>query len=603
MPGNLWRLRRYLRPYRWQLVWLLIAAFAATGASIAVPLVVQRAVDGPIADRDPDGLLRLGGLALLLGLAEAALIFIRRWAQSSSAVGMEATIRDEIYAHLQRLHIGFHDRWQSGQLLSRATSDLSVLRRFLSFGLLFLVVNVTTYLAVVTLLITLHPGLGLLVAAGAVPLFLSSRRFTRAYLRAARRLQDEQGDLATLIEESAQGIRTVKAFGRRPEMVRRFAAGSRTLHDTATGKGRLLARTSAQFDLIPNLTLAAVLVAGAAAVAHGSLTIGGLVAFVSLQLMLVWPIESLAWIIANAQEAMTAADRIYEVLDTPPAIVDRPGAVALTWAGPEASTRGGALHFAGVWFGYPQGPPVLRGIDLAVRPGETLAVVGVTGCGKTSLLSLVPRLHDVTAGQVTLDGRDVRDVRLDSLRRRVGIAFEEPTLFSMSVRENLTLGRADAGEDEVRAALAVAQADFVYDLPWGLDTRIGEQGLSLSGGQRQRLALARAVLGRPGVLVLDDPLSALDVHTEALVERALARVLRDTTALLVVHRPSTVALADRVALLADGRIAAVGTHAELLRDVPAYRSVLSAEETGPVGTTTGRAATVTDTGDLGLVRS
>ncbi|MFY1689947.1 ABC transporter ATP-binding protein [Plantactinospora sp. WMMB782] len=603
MPGNLWRLRRYLRPYRWQLVWLLLAAFAATGASIAVPLVVQRAVDGPIAHHDPAGLLRLGGLALLLGLAEAALIFIRRWAQSSSAVGMEATIRDEIYAHLQRLHIGFHDRWQSGQLLSRATSDLSVLRRFLSFGLLFLVVNITTYLAVVTLLITLHPGLGLLVAAGAVPLFLASRRFTRAYLRAARRLQDEQGDLATLIEESAQGIRTVKAFGRRPEMVRRFAAGSRTLHDTATGKGRLLARTSAQFDLIPNLTLAAVLVAGAAAVADGSLTIGGLVAFVSLQLMLVWPIESLAWIIANAQEAMTAADRIYEVLDTPPAIVDRPGAVALTWAGPVASTRGGALRFAGVWFGYPQGPPVLRGVDLTVRPGETLAVVGATGCGKTTLLSLVPRLHDVTAGQVTLDGRDVRDIRLDSLRRRVGIAFEEPTLFSMSVRENLTLGRADAGDDEVRAALAVAQADFVYDLPWGLDTRIGEQGLSLSGGQRQRLALARAVLGRPGVLVLDDPLSALDVHTEALVERALARVLRDTTALLVVHRPSTVALADRVALLADGRIAAVGTHAELLRDVPAYRSVLSAEETGPVETTTDRSGTVVDTGELGLVRS
>ncbi|GIG85792.1 ABC transporter ATP-binding protein [Plantactinospora endophytica] len=585
LPRNLWRLRHYLRPYRAQLVWLMLAAFAATGAGIAVPLVVQRAVDGPIAHRDSGGLLRLGGLALVLGLAEAGLIFIRRWAQSSSAVGMEATIRDDIYAHLQRLHIGFHDRWQSGQLLSRVTSDLSVIRRFLSFGLLFLVVNVTTYVAVVTLLITLHPGLGLLVAAGAVPLFLASRRFTRAYLLAARRLQDEQGDLATLIEESAQGIRTVKAFGRRPEMTSRFAAGSRTLHDTATGKGRLLARTSAQFDLIPNLTLAAVLVAGAVAVAHGSLTIGGLVAFVSLQLMLIWPIESLAWIIATAQEAMTAADRIYEVLDTRPTVVDRPGAVALPRV--EGAGRGGELRFDGVWFGYPQGPPVLRGVDLTVQPGETLAVVGTTGCGKTTLLSLVPRLYDVTAGRITLDGQDIQDVRLDSLRSRVGVAFEEPTLFSMSVRENLTLGRADAGEEEVRAALAVAQADFVYDLPWGLDTRIGEQGLSLSGGQRQRLALARAILGRPGVLVLDDPLSALDVHTEALVERALARVLRDTTALVVVHRPSTVALADRVALLADGRIVAVGTHAELLREVPAYRSVLSAE----------------DTDDLGLVRS
>ncbi|MBE1487051.1 ABC transporter ATP-binding protein [Plantactinospora soyae] len=586
LPRNLWRLRRYLRPYAGQLVWLLLAAFAATGASIAVPLVIRHAVDGPIAHREPTALLRLGGLALLLGLAEAALIFIRRWVQSSSAVGMESTIRDDLYAHLQRLHIGFHDRWQSGQLLSRITSDLSVIRRFLSFGLLFLVVNTTTFLSVVTLLIALHWGLGLLVAAGAVPLFLATRRFTRAYLTAARRLQDEQGDLATLIEESAQGLRTIKAFGRRPEMTRRFGVGAHQLHDTATGKGRLLARTSAQFDLIPNLTLGAVLVAGAVAVAHGSLTIGELVAFVTLQLMLIWPIESLAWIIATAQEAMTAADRIYEVLDTRPTVVDRPAAVALSSAA--GTGRGDALRFDEVWFGYPQGAPVLRGVELTVQPGETLAIVGATGCGKTTLLSLVPRLYDVTAGRITLDGRDIRDIQLDSLRRRVGVAFEEATLFSMSVWENLTLGRPDADEDEVRAALAVAQADFVYDLPWGLTTRIGEQGLSLSGGQRQRLALARAVLGRPGVLVLDDPLSALDVHTEALVEQALARILRDTTALLVVHRPSTIALADRVALLADGRITAVGTHSELLHTVPAYRSVLSAAG---------------DTDDLGLVRS
>ncbi|MGI5214221.1 ABC transporter ATP-binding protein [Plantactinospora sp. CA-290183] len=573
LPRNLWRLRRYVRPYTWHLVWLLLAAFAATGAGIAVPLVVRQVVDGPIAHRDPDGLLRLGALALVLGIAEALLIFVRRWAQSSSAVGMEAAIRDELYAHLQRLHIGFHDRWQSGQLLSRVTSDLSVIRRFLSFGLIFLVVNITTYVTVVALLIALHWPLGLLVAASAVPLFVVSRRFTRAYLRAARRLQDEQGDLATLIEESAQGLRTIKAFGRRPEMRHRFAGGTRQLHDTAIGKARLLARTSAQFDLVPNLTLGVVLVAGTVAVAHGGLTIGELVAFVTLQLMLIWPIESLGWIIANGQEAISASDRIHEVLDTRPAVVDRPDAVSL----PLPGGTGTAVVLQDVWFGYPGGAPVLRGVDLSVRPGETLAVVGATGSGKTTLLSLVPRLHDVTAGRVTLDGRDVRDIRLDSLRRTVGVAFEDPTLFSMSVWENLTLGRPDADEAEVLAALGVAQADFVHDLPWGLATRIGEQGLSLSGGQRQRLALARAVLGRPGVLVLDDPLSALDVHTEALVEEALARVLRDTTALLVVHRPSTIALADRVALLADGRIAAVGTHSELLAGVPAYRSMLAAD--------------------------
>ncbi|MDQ7910483.1 ABC transporter ATP-binding protein [Phytohabitans sp. ZYX-F-186] len=564
------------------MVWLVLAAFAATGASIAVPLVVQRVVDGPIVDGDATGLWWLGGLAAVFGLIEAGLIFIRRWTQAASALGMETTIRNDVYAHLQRLQIGFHDQWQSGQLLSRVTADLSVIRRFLSFGLVFLIVNTATYVTVVALLIHLRWPLGLLVAASAIPLFIMSRRFSRAYIAASRRMQDELGDVATLVEESAQGLRTIKAFGRRPFMAKRFGREARQLHDTAIGKGRLLALSSARFDLVPNLTLAVVLVAGAATVAAGGMTLGQLVAFVSLQLMLIWPIESLGWIIANAQEAMTAADRIYEVLDTPPSIVDRPGAVAV------AEARG-RVRFEAVSFTYPgTETPVLRRIDLDVCPGETLAIVGATGCGKTSLVSLMPRLYDVTGGRITLDGQDIRDIQLGSLRRLVGVAFEDPTLFSMSVRENLALGRRETTDDEIHEALGVAQAEFVYDLPWGLDTRIGEQGLSLSGGQRQRLALARAVIGRPRVLVLDDPLSALDVHTEALVEEALARVLHGTTALLVVHRPSTVALADRVALLAGGEVAAVGTHSELLETVPAYRAALSAEadadaEPGPGG--------------------
>ncbi|HEY3008176.1 MAG TPA: ABC transporter ATP-binding protein [Micromonosporaceae bacterium] len=554
---------------------LFIAAAAATGAGIVVPLVIRRVVDGPIARRDPDGLLMLGALALLLGIVEAVLIFIRRWVQSSTALGIETRIRADLYAHLQRLSIAFHDRWQSGQLLSRATSDLGVIRRFLSFGLIFFVVNVATYGTVVALLLHMDWSLGIVVGASAVPLFYLSRRFTRAYIRASRRLQDQQGDLTTLIEESAQGVRTIKSFGRRRHMSERFGARARLVHDTAVGKARLLAWTWAQFDLVPNLTLAVVLVAGSVAVAHGDMTIGALVAFVSLQLMLVWPIDALGWIIATGQEAMTAADRIFEVFDTPPSIVDRSGAV-------QVRDLSGHVRFEGVQFGYPgSDAPVLRGIDLEIHPGETLALVGATGSGKTTLTSLVPRLYDVTAGRVTLDGRDVRDIRLASLRGLVGMAFEEPTLFSMSVRENLTLGRIDATDAEIRSALAVAQADFAYELPWGLDTRVGEQGLSLSGGQRQRLALARAVLARPRVLVLDDPLSALDVHTEALVEAALARVLRGTTALLVVHRPSTVSLADRVALLADGRIVATGTHSELLDTVPAYRAVLSAAAEEP----------------------
>ncbi|KXK63268.1 ABC transporter [Micromonospora rosaria] len=571
--ANLWRLRGYLRPYAAEFGWLLVAALAGTGASLAVPLVVQRVVDGPVARREPGGLLSLGALVLVLGLVEALLIFVRRWMQSASSVGMEAALRADLYAHLLRLPTSFHDRWHSGQLLSRATSDLSVLRRFLSFGLFFLILNLVTYVAVVVLLIRLHPPLGLLVAASAVPLFLISRRFARHYHAASRRMQDQQGEVATLVEETALGLRTTKAYGRGPELAARFAGNARALHDIGVGKARLLARTSALFDLVPNGTLAVVLVTGVVLVSRGGLTVGALVAFVSLQLMLVWPVQSLGWIIANGQEAATAADRIREVLDTRPAIVDAPGALAP----PRAGVRG-RLTFEQVTFRYPDsGAPVLRGVDLTVAPGETLALVGATGCGKSTLLSLVPRLQEVTGGRITLDGHDLRDLRLSTLRRLVGVAFEEPTLFSMSVRENLTLGRPDAGEDEIHAALALAQAEFAYDLPWGLATRVGEQGLSLSGGQRQRLALARAVLGRPALLVLDDPLSALDVHTESLVEAALKRVLRDTTALLVVHRPSTIALADRVALLEQGRITAVGTHSDLLATVPAYRSVLSAD--------------------------
>jgi len=338
--------------------------------------------------------------------------------------------------------------------------------------------------------------------------------------------------------------------------------------------------------VIPNLALAVVLCVGALAVAKGLLSLGGLIAFLSLQLQLVWPIDALGWILAIGQEAATAAERVYEVLDTPVGIADLPGAIPL------GRVRG-RLRLEGVGFRYPGADrPVLHDVSLEVEPGETLALVGATGSGKTTLVSLVPRLYDVTQGRITLDGHDLRGLRLESLRRVVAVGFEEPILFSASVRENLVLGIAEATEEEIATALEVAKAEFVFELPWGLDTRIGEQGLSLSGGQRQRLALARAVLARPRVLVLDDPLSALDVHTEALVEEALARVLAGTTGLVVVHRPSTLALADRVALLEGGTITAVGTHRELLASVPAYRSILSqdAEEEPAVDAGGARAA-------------
>ena len=586
---SLWRIRTYVRPYLGQMLLMTGAAALAVGASIVIPLVTRSVVDGPIAEGDRSGLIPLGLLALGLGVLEAGLVFIRRWVQSYAALGMETAVRDDLYAHLQLLPVAFHDKWQTGQLLSRATSDLSTIRRFLSFGLVYLVINIATFITVVALLVHIYPPLAILVAASSVPLLFISRNLSRAYLKVSRHVQDLQGDLATFVEESAVGVRVIRSFGRRDHVGREFRRGARTLHDSAVGKATLVARFWSLFDLVPSLTLGGVLLFGSLAVSKDAMSLGDLFAFVSLMLMLVWPIDSLGWILANGQEAMTSADRIYEVFDTEPSIVDSPGAVvaATTVTDPYGVTRtlsadeSGRVAFEHVSFTYAgAAEPVLRDINLEITPGETLAIVGVTGSGKTTLSALVPRLYDVTAGRITIDGRDIRDLQLASLRSLVSVAFEDATLFSSSVRDNLTLGYPDASDADVAEALEIAQATFVHDLPWGMDTRIGEQGLSLSGGQRQRLALARAVLGRPRVLVLDDPLSALDVHTESLVEQALRRVLDSTTALLVVHRPSTVALADRVALLERGSITAVGTHSELMASTPAYRAVLSQHAEG-----------------------
>jgi len=548
---------------------MFTAALLGVGAGIVIPLVTKAIVDGPVARGEHSLLVPLALVAFGLGAVEAFLTFVRRWIQSTAVLGMETAIRGDLYRRLQRLPVAFHDRWQSGQLLSRAVTDLGVIRRFIGFGLIFLIVNLLTYATVVVLLLRLSVPLGLVVLVSTLPIAAISRRWTRRYFEISRRVQDQQGDLATVVEESAGGVRIVKSFGRRELINARFGAAAELLAGSWMDAVRLRARFWTLLDVIPNLALAIVLCLGALAVAKDLLSLGGLIAFLSLQLQLVWPIDALGWILAIGQEAATAAERVYEVLDTPVEIADRPAAVAL-------GAVQGRLRLEGVGFRYPGAKrPVLHGIDLEIEPGETLALVGATGSGKTTLVSLVPRLYDVTSGRITLDGHDLRDLRLESLRKAVAVGFEEPILFSASVRENLMLGVADATDEEIATALEVAKAEFVEELPWGLDTRIGEQGLSLSGGQRQRLALARAVLARPRVLVLDDPLSALDVHTEALVEEALTRVLAGTTGLVVVHRPSTLALADRVALLQDGTVAAVGTHRELLTSVPAYRAILS----------------------------
>ena len=574
---SLWRLRGYLRRHRWALVVMFAASLGGVALSIAIPLVTRAIIDGPVARHELAPVLPLGLLALGLGVLEAVLIFVRRWVQSNAVLGLETQLRRDLYQRLQTLPMSFHSKWQSGQLLSRATTDLSAIRRFSGFGLLFLVVNVLQLVAVTVVLLTMYWPLGLVVAAVAVPIIWLSMRFEKAYVVVSRRVQDQQGDLATQAEEGAVGIRVIKSFGRSQHVAERYDRAALELRATSLDKVRLSAKFWTFLEVIPNLAVVVVLLLGAIGVGRGSLTPGELVAFITLMLSLVWPVSSLGVILAMAQEAMTAAARVLEIFDTPADIVsgERP-----------AASRRGHLRFEHVDFAFPDAPDqlVLRDVNLDLAPGETLALVGATGTGKTALTALVPRLFDVTRGRITIDGVDVRDLELAELRSLVATAFEEPTLFSMSARENVTLGRADAPDDDVLSALEIAQAGFVHDLPWGLDTRIGEQGLSLSGGQRQRLALARAVLSRPAVLVLDDTLSALDVHTEKLVEEALSRVLADTTGLIVAHRASTVLLADRVALLQHGTITHVGTHRELLDTVPAYRDLLAADPVAVPGT-------------------
>ena len=561
----------YVRPYRRQMFEMGASATGALVAVTTVPLVTGAVINGPIAHHHNGGLWLLAALALFLGLGEGLLLCIRRWVLGSAATGVETDIRNDLYAHLQRLPVSFHDQWQSGQLLSRATGDITLIRQFVGYGMIYIFVNSMTFVYVVALLLHLNVWLAFVAIVAVIPILIAGNRFRRDYHVASRQVQDQQGDLTTIIEESAVGIRVIKAFGRHALEKSRFMQMARTLQSSSMVTVRMRGRFFALLGLIPNVALAAIVLGGGWAVSDHAMSKGSFVAFVTLFLMLVWPVESLGEILAMAQEASAAVERIWEVFNTEPEIADRPDAFVM-------ERCEGRLRFENVSFAYTaDGPRVLDGAELDVAPGETVALVGATASGKSTLISLVSRLHDVTEGRVTIDGHDVRDIKLSSLRGHVGMAFEEPTLFSASVRENLIFGAPDATDEEIAIALETAQAGFAYELPWGLDTRVGEQGLSLSGGQRQRLALARAILGRPRVLVLDDPLSALDVNTEAKVEQALARVLSGTTALVVVHRPSTVALADRVAFLDGGRIVATGSHHDLMETVPAYRAVLAQE--------------------------
>jgi ATP-binding cassette, subfamily B, bacterial len=570
--SDLWRLLPYLLPYRGRWIAMVVVAIASLVATVAIPLMTKAVIDGPVRRQDQHGLWVLGAAAMGVGISEAVLWFIRRWLVSRATMGVEADIRKDLYARLQILPMSFHGRWQSGQLLSRIMNDLSTIRRFMSFGMVFLLLNMLQITVVTAILLAMYWPLGVVVLLSIVPITLTVLHFEHDYTRLSRLAQDQSGHVATHVEESALGVRVVKSFGREEYVYDRFDEQLTNLYDTQVSRVSVSAKFWTLLEIIPNLTLIVVLGFGAYAAGHGYVTMGTLVAFITMMLSLVWPIASLGFLLSMTQESFTAANRIAEIFDAPREITDGPS---------NEPPSGGRLELVDVGFRFADAAPgdwALRHVDATVEPGETLALVGSTGSGKSVLAALLSRLYDVTEGEIRIDGKDIRELSLPALRETVATAFEDPILFSMSVAENLRLGRPDATDQQLAQAIEVAAAQFVYDLPFGLDTRIGEQGMSLSGGQRQRLSLARAILAAPKILVLDDTLSALDVHTEAVVEEALRRVLHSVTGIVVAHRASTVLLADKVALLSEGTITHIGTHAQLLTSVPQYRYLLAADD-------------------------
>ena len=561
------RLLGFLRPYKISLVVSTLLAIASQGAQIALVWVTAHVVDDAIIPRDAGKLWVFVWVMIGLGALRAAFMAARRLISGKQALAVEMDMRQGLYAHLVRLSFGFYDRHQTGQLMSRATVDLQGVRFFLGYGLIFFFQNILTVLSVTVVLFFFQWKLALIVLAITPVLVVLAYRYSHVAHPTLRDVQQKLADVATVAEENIVGVHVVKSFAQEPQEQAKFNDRSEAVFRQTVRANRQRALYVPFISWVPMLAQAAVLLIGARMVANGQLTVGGFIAFNLYLGMLIMPLRSLGMWIGQAQRATASGERIFQVMDEPEEIADRPDAVEL----PEG---GGDLRFEGVGFEYMDGRPVLQDIDLELAPGKTIALIGHTGSGKTTLTSLVPRFYDVTSGRVTLDGVDVRDVKLNSLRHAIGVISQDPFLFSATVRENITFGAPDLDDAEVENIARLAQAhEFVERLPDGYDTVIGERGITLSGGQRQRLAIARALAVDPRVLILDDATASVDASTEARIRVGLREAMRNRTTLIIAHRLSTIALADEIVVLDDGRIAARGTHEELLVTSQVYRDI------------------------------
>jgi ABC-type multidrug transport system fused ATPase/permease subunit len=562
------RLLGFLKPYKLSLIVSIFLAVGSQAASIALIVVSgTKVIDEAILPRDEGQLWLYLGVLLAVGAVKAALMVGRRLISGRQALGVEFDMRNGLYSHLLRLSFGYYDLHQTGQLMSRATVDLQGVRFFLGYGLIFFFQNALTVVFATAAMFWFNWRLALIALAITPILIALAYRYSHISHPLLRDVQQKMADVATVAEENIVGVHVVKSFAREPQEERKFAQRSEAVFEQSLRANRQRAFYVPLISFVPLLAQAAILLVGGRMVVNGQMTLGEFFTFNLLLGFLIFPLRSLGMWIGQAQRATASGERIFEVIDEPEEIADRPDAFGLP--------RGrGRIHFQNVGFTYGVGRPVLEDVELEIEPGKTIALIGHTGSGKTTLTSLVPRFYDVSSGRVLIDGVDVRDVRLASLRSAIGVISQDPFLFSATVRENIAFGKADATDEEVEEAARLAQADeFVERLPDGYDTVIGERGITLSGGQRQRVAIARALIVDPRILILDDATASVDATTEAKIRLGLREAMRGRTTLIIAHRLSTIALADEIVVLDHGRIVARGVHDQLLETSPVYREI------------------------------